>query len=249
MRKRTLNKIGLKFKNSVGDVITIIDAKDYRNMTIQFEDGGIVEGVNFNQIQKGRIRNKNNKTVYGVGYHGYGIFKGIENYKETKAYSLWHAMLKRCYCKKNLEKHPTYKDVHVCNDWHNFQNFAKWVEENWNYEYMDSSWELDKDILSDTKKIYSPETCCFVPTEINYLFSTINKFPKSIKKQKNTYSLALGINGKETYIGRIATIEEAIDIYTKLKEKQLRSLVKKYEKLLDSRVYKKLLTYKVEICK
>lgn len=248
MRKRTLNKIGLKFKNSVGDVITIIDAKDYRNMTIQFEDGNIVEGVNFNQIQRGEIRNKNNITVYGVGYHGYGSFKGVENNKYTKPYSLWKAMLKRCYCKKNLKKHPTYKDVHVCNEWHNFQNFAKWVEQNWNYEYMNSYWELDKDILSNNK-IYSPETCCFVPREINSLFNTINTFPKSIKKQKNTYSLALGINGKETYIGRIATIEEAITIYSKLKEEQIRNLAKKYEKLLDNKVYKKLLIYKVEICK
>ena len=36
-------------------------------------------------------------------------------------------------------------------------------------------WQLDKDILIKGNKIYSPDTCCFVPSEINNLFVGCNK--------------------------------------------------------------------------
>ena len=32
-------------------------------------------------------------------------------------------------------------------------------------------WELDKDILVKGNKIYSPDTCCFVPKEVNTVFT------------------------------------------------------------------------------
>lgn len=33
-------------------------------------------------------------------------------------------ILERGYSKLWKEKHPTYEDVYVCEEWHNFQNFA-----------------------------------------------------------------------------------------------------------------------------
>jgi len=71
-------------------------------------------------------------------------------------------MLKRCYCKDNLITNPTYKDCTVCDEWHLFSNFKSWMEtQDWENK------ELDKDLLVYKNKAYSPETCCFVPREIN----------------------------------------------------------------------------------
>jgi hypothetical protein len=54
-------------------------------------------------------------------------------------------MLKRRYSKKG-EHYKYYKDVKICEEWYNFQNFAEWFENNYNPETM-QSWQLDKDIL------------------------------------------------------------------------------------------------------
>jgi hypothetical protein len=54
----------------------------------------------------------------------------------------------------------------VCNEWHNFQNFAEWFCKNYCDASMDK-WQLDKDIIVPGNRVYSPETCCFVPNAVN----------------------------------------------------------------------------------
>lgn len=61
----------------------------------------------------------------------------------------------RCYDVKYSKKHPTYKDCTVCEEWHNFQTFAKWFDENY-YEIENTIMDLDKDILKNGNKIYCP---------------------------------------------------------------------------------------------
>lgn len=75
-------------------------------------------------------------------------------------------MLRRCYDKQFQERQPTYKGCIVCEEWYNFQNFAKWFDENY-YEIEGEKIALDKDLLKLNNKIYSPSTCCFLPQRIN----------------------------------------------------------------------------------
>jgi len=72
-------------------------------------------------------------------------------------------MLRRCYDPKSHIKHPTYKNVTVCKEWHNFQVFAEWFEA----QHKEEWYELDKDLLSRDNKIYSPETCLLIPCSLN----------------------------------------------------------------------------------
>ena len=64
-------------------------------------------------------------------------------------------------------------DCSVYEGWHNFQNFAKWYEDNY-YEIEEEQMHLDKDILVKGNKVYSPDTCVFVPETINGLFVKSN---------------------------------------------------------------------------
>ena len=42
-------------------------------------------------------------------------------------YGRWKNMLKRCYDKRYMSKHPTYKDCSVCDDWLIYSNFKAWL--------------------------------------------------------------------------------------------------------------------------
>lgn len=104
------------------------------------------------------------KIVYGIGVNDadYAVKPKVNGKQVTcKAYNSWIGMLKRCYSAKYQHKCPTYVGVKVCEDWLSFMAFRKWWAEN-----QVDGWELDKDLLTDDR-IYSPETCIFVPSWIN----------------------------------------------------------------------------------
>lgn len=68
--------------------------------------------------------------------------------------------MSRCYSITVQKRQPQYIGVTVCDEWHNFQNFAGWY-----YRRLMSIQHvaaLDKDILSGDVKVYSPETCKLV---------------------------------------------------------------------------------------
>lgn len=77
------------------------------------------------------------------------------------AYRAWSSMIKRCYGVKQLARNPTYKNVTVCDDWCTFSKFRAWWLDN-----QRSGWQLDKDLLTESK-VYSPETCIYIPQWLN----------------------------------------------------------------------------------
>lgn len=103
------------------------------------------------------------RLVYGVGIND--LEESIKiNGKFIPVYSTWKSMLQRCYYLGTLQKNPTYQGCEVAPDWHRLSNFKIWFDLN----YM-PGFHLDKDILVQGNKLYSSETCSFVPNYINYL--------------------------------------------------------------------------------
>ena len=98
----------------------------------------------------------------------------------------WRNMLDRCYSPQR-EKLATYNEALVCNEWLTFSNFKEWMSaQDWEGK------ELDKDLLVKGNKIYSPETCVFVPSYINNLLTGrySDKLPGVLKNsgsKKNPY--------------------------------------------------------------
>ena len=118
---------------------------------------------------------KKNKLVYGVGVNDadYVVQKferiGYEAGKIKQElvwvcpyYSIWMAMLKRCYSAKYQESRPTYIGCTVSKEWLTFSNFRVWMEkQDWQNKH------LDKDLLFEGNKVYSSETCVFVTQLVN----------------------------------------------------------------------------------
>ena len=162
------NRKGEKFINIEGYEVEIIEYFSATNCTARFDDGTILYNRQYTSIKYGTITNPNYKFLYKRGYLGQGVYKVGSEGKVLKHYKIWYNMFLRCYDEKVQEKQPSYKRCFVDEQWHNFQNFAEWFDKNYNPEIMEG-WHLDKDILVKGNKIYSPETCCFVPQEINTL--------------------------------------------------------------------------------
>ena len=114
------------------------------------------------------------KLVYGVGINDadYVVQKWdiiIVNGKQKKKliwfcpyYRAWTSMLKRCYSIKTQNNQPTYIGCTVTDEWLTFTVFKNWM--------MTQDWEdnqLDKDLLFEGNKVYSPETCVFVSGMVN----------------------------------------------------------------------------------
>lgn len=247
MRKKGIvNRVGEKYTTTEGYVVEIVKYISRLNCTIKFENGHIVRNVQVGQIILGNIKNPYHKSVYNIGYYGVGEYDS-KNY--TEIYDIWTSLIGRCYSEKYHKRHITYKNTIVCEEWHNFQNFAKWYHEN-QKPWM-KGWHLDKDILVKGNKIYSPETCCFVPQEINSLFNKRQNhrgdLPIGIRLSNKRYQVRVNKRGKATYPGTYSTIEEAFRVYKKEKEDYIKEVADKWKGLIDDITYIALYKYKVEI--
>ena len=105
------------------------------------------------------------KLLYGVGLNDadYTVNKLIAGKRIwCKFYTRWRNMLARCYDLKYQENHPTYIGCSVAKEWHSFMTFRGWMElQDWQGNH------LDKDLLINGNKVYSPETCVFISHELN----------------------------------------------------------------------------------
>ncbi len=242
------NRVGEKYTTNEGYEIEIIEYFNSLNCTIKFKNGYIVFNRKYDHIKKGSIRNIFHPSVYGIGYHGIGRHIADEKSKSTLVYRKWVGILERGYSKKYKIKNPTYKDVTVREDWHNFQNFGDWFEDNWKPEYMDSSWCLDKDILVKGNKIYSPATCCFVPSEINTLFTknmVTKKSDKKLTDRRKRYRLRVNINKKPEIVGLFNTPEEVFEAYKITKEVYIKEVANKWRGKITEQVYWAMYSYKI----
>lgn len=114
-----------------------------------------------------RYKDRMKPSVYGIGYVGNGEYVTRKGSVHTTAYDKWHGILERCYSPNASVKHPSYRDCYICDEWMNFQVFAKWFYEN--YPDDGISYHIDKDIKVKGNKVYSPSTCLFVTPEDNGL--------------------------------------------------------------------------------
>ncbi|MGL5191425.1 MAG: hypothetical protein ACRC7S_17425 [Cetobacterium sp.] len=87
---------------------------------------------------------------------------------QDKSARLWSGIIERALGKPG-SRGDAYKEVTVCEEWKNYDNFKMWYDENYPHhlENRVGRLELDKDLLSENIKIYSPHTCVFLPQCVN----------------------------------------------------------------------------------
>ena len=140
----------------------VLNYFNYKSVEIEFLDTGYKTKTQVGEIRKGCIKDLLSPNVFGVGFIGDGDHKPSVNSNTSPAYIVWKSMLKRCYSTNFHIKQPTYIGCTVTPLWHNFQNFAKWFDEN----YIEG-FQIDKDCKIEGNKVYSPENCMFVSRKEN----------------------------------------------------------------------------------
>lgn len=148
----------------------IIKRDSAHKITIKFENTGYESVVEHSALHTNTVRDYEAPSVCGVGVIGHEYKNMTQKFKSAK--SCWGDMLLRCYDKSS----PSYRNyggrgVTVCNEWHRFGNFLLWYQSNHQEGY-----HLDKDLLNKKEsKVYSPETCMFLPKEVNLYLRYPNK--------------------------------------------------------------------------
>lgn len=185
--------------------------------------------------------------LYGVGYVSRPIDVKLGTRDEV-IYQHWRRMLRRAYSIETRLTHKTYIGVMVCDEWHDYSKFLLWAKRQ---KHVYSKYELDKDILVKGNKIYSPETCCFVPQEINKLFnnrdSSRGKYPQGVtlNKGRNKFKAQISIDGTSINLGRYDTPKQAHDVYLKAKKEYISLIAKRWKGRIDDLVYDSLINYTV----
>lgn len=164
-------KVGDRFQSNTGMWCEVIKYNNCNDVLIKF-DAGDYANVQTSNLIRGRIKSAYDKSVYGIGYVGEGIFPPVVDGKRTKLYMVWFNMFNRCYNPETHSRQPTYIGCTVCPRWHNYQHFAADAHyldgfEQWYENDIPHAWALDKDIIKPGNKEYGPDVCKFVTSAEN----------------------------------------------------------------------------------
>ena len=209
---------GKIFTSKYGDTFKIINYINTDNIYIQAIDNDYIMKTRLSNILSGTIKSypfkKNKYNGYiGVNKYSSSDFNWLKN--------IWGSMLRRVNCEK------TYENVSVCEEWLYYGNFADWYMGYLSSLNKSIQYEIDKDILSDyynVPKVYSPKTCCLVPSEINVAYISNRRI----------------FNSEDSYIE-----------YKDQKKLLLTNLATKYYNIgcITDQIYKILINYNLNIDK
>lgn len=189
------------------------------------------------------------KLIYGIGIND-KMYPTKANGKDTKEYSLWHRLLERCYDPKFQAKNPTYLGCQAGQNFKNYSYFYRWCQSQ--IGFGQRAFHLDKDLLLKGNKIYSEDTCLFVPKELNSLLTSTRairgSLPVGVCAHQGKFQAQCNTNNTSSrHIGIFKTPEEAFNAYKEAKEAFIKLQAEKWKPYIDPRAYATLMAYTVLI--
>ncbi len=243
--------VGKVCKSSNSGDFKIVKYNDVRSVEIRFLKTGFETVVELGNIRNGKVKDRYVPSVYSIGIVGIKYPSAINGVK-TKEYDLWTGMLERCYSDSFKKKYPTYEGCEASENFKYYEYFYEWCNKQIGFGNKD--WHLDKDLLIKGNKVYSENTCVFLPHEINQILvkRTASRgehlIGVSLSKKGEAFVARVGKNkGKSEHLGYFKTEIEAFNAYKQAKEAFVKEQANKFKSQIDIRAYNALMNYQVEI--
>ena len=251
-------------KDCVGKVCKSLNSGDFKivkynnskNVEIQFINTGFETSVRLGQVKSGSIKDPYAPSVYGVGILGIKYPSKI-NGVHTKEYGLWKRMLERCYSDSAYQKkRPTYEGCEVSNNFKSYEYFYEWCNKQIGFgnDGNGNPFHLDKDLLVKGNKVYSEDSCVFIPAEINSLLVKREALRGEhligvywYKRDKAFVARVNKSKGGREYLGYFKNEIEAFNAYKQAKESFVKEQANKWKDKIDPRAYEALMKYEVNI--
>lgn len=159
-------------------------------------------------------------------------------------YDLWSGILYRCYSKAFHKRQPTYEGCDVAEEWLTFSVFKEWVlKQPLHDEWLnkEGDLQLDKDILLEGNRTYSPDACVFIPKYVNtaLAYSKNNGLPMGVTKRpaRSGYEVGCNFSGKRKYLG---TKSDPLAAHALWQEQKVISLVSILDTYSSSKFFNKM---------
>ena len=239
---------------SSGD-FKIVKCNDSKNVEIQFLKTGFETVVQLGHIKNGNVKDPYLPSVYSIGVLGTKYPPTISG-RNTKEYDLWTSMLERCYSDNFKNKHPTYKDCEVSDNFKSYEYFYEWCQNQIGFgnDGNGNPFHLDKDLLIKGNKVYSEDSCVFIPSEINTLLikreASRGDYPIGVYWSKTNKAFVAQVSknkGKSEWLGLFNTELEAFNAYKEAKESFVKEQADEWKGKIDDRAYNALMNYTVDI--
>ena len=243
--------VGKIFKSKSSGYFKILKYNDSKNVEIQFVNTRFETTVQLGNIKSGKVKDPYLPSVCGVGILG-TKYPSKVNGRNIKEYDLWYSMLRRCYSDNSKKKRPTYEGCEVSDKFKSYEYFYEWCHSQIGFGV--EGWHLDKDLLVKGNKVYSEDSCVFLPSEINSLLTkrTASRgeylIGVSWYSKSRTFIAQVNKNkGKPEHLGYFKTELEAFEAYKQAKESFIKEQANNWKDKIDIRAYNALMNYKVEI--
>lgn len=170
----------------------------------------------------------------------------------TRSYITWRSMIDRCKPGgKWQSKYPTYIGCEASQLFLSPDSFIEWSTTQPGGGLP--GYQLDKDLLNPGNKLYSEDSCVYLPQGLNKFLtdkeSIRGQFPRGVHYNKvvNKLCAKVSIDGKNTHLGYFNCPDKAFNAYKNAKEAHARiwaeRLKSDYES--DPRAIEALLKYTV----
>lgn len=156
---------------------------------------------------------------------------------QERSYKLWQSMRHR------LMDREEYKDVTMCAEWETYEGFLEWFNSSEFSNCRDelgNFYFLDKDVLGGQRRLYSPETCAFIPQQLNNMFkrkiSSMKAGVQYLSGKAKPYRAYINYNRKHIHLGYYLTEDEAHSKFLEARKECLKNFIEVHSGRLDERV-------------